>query len=143
VRRKGIRGLSKKQRETILQQVCGVIQDDDAIDPRHYFFNKRKAKDKYRKAFQLCRQVAETLCLVLADGDRLLEELRIVDVVPAPDARRLLVIVGLPVSCVESAAQVEQIMTRLKEQTPRLRAEIARSINRRKTPQLMFEITTK
>jgi hypothetical protein len=51
--------------------------------------------------------------------------------VPAPDARRLLVIVGLPVSCVESAAQVEQIMTRLKEQTPRLRAEIARSISRR------------
>ena len=76
--------LSKKERERILKQVCGVVNEDDAIDPRHYFYNKRKSGNKHRKAFQLCRQVADTLQLVLTDGDPELDGLTIVDVIPAP-----------------------------------------------------------
>ena len=132
--------LSKKQREQLLKQHCGVINDDDAIDPRHYFYNKRKHNRKYRKVFQLCRQVNDTLQMVLTDGNERLG-LAIVDVVPAPDSRRMLVILGLaPGTVVKSAADVEQIMEQLQLETPRLRSEIARTINRKKTPNLVFEI---
>ena len=135
--------LSKTERERVLKQVCGVINDDDAIDPKHYFYNKRKSKNEFRKAHQLCRQVSETLQLVLTGGDPILDGLVVVDVVPAPDARRLLVILGLNRNDVDSASQIESIMGQLQDHVPRLRSEIARSINRRKTPQLTFEITTR
>lgn len=134
--------LSKKQREQLLREHCGVIREDDAIDPRHYFYNKRKSKNKYRKVFQLCRQVSDTLHFVLSESNVALEGLTIVDVIPAPDARRMLVMIGISSErSIESASDVEAIMARLKDDVPRLRAEIARSINRRKTPQLAFEIT--
>lgn len=134
--------LSKKEREQILRQHCGIIRDDDAIDPKHYFCNKRKPRSKHRKAFQLCRQVSDTLQLVLTGGDPVLEGLAVVDVVPAPDSRRMLVILGVDSEVISSATQVEEIMVCLREHTPRLRSEVARSISRRKTPQLVFEITT-
>ena len=133
--------LSKKQREQLLKQHCGVINNDDAIDPRHYFYNKRKHNQKYRKVFQLCRQVADTLQLVLTDGNETLDGLTVVDVVPAPDSRRMLVILALePGIVINSSSKVELIMEQLQLETPRLRAEIARTINRRKTPNLVFEI---
>jgi len=133
--------LSKKQREQLLKQHCGVINSDDAIDPRHYFYNKRKHNRKYRKVFQLCRQVADTLQMVLTDGNEMLEGLTLIDVVPAPDSRRMLVILGLdPGVIIKSATEVELIMEQLQLETPRLRAEIARTINRKKTPNLVFEI---
>ena len=135
--------LSKKERERVLKQSCGIINDDDAIDPRHYFSNKRKSKAKYRKAYQLCRQVADTLQLVLTNGDPELDGLTVLDVVPAPDSRRMLVLLGLPAVQVKSASEVDAIMKRLQTHVPRLRSEIARSINRRKTPQLLFEITAR
>ncbi len=135
--------LSKKDRQRVLKRMCGVINDDDAIDPKHYFYNKRKSKDKYRKAHQLCRQSFETLQLVLTGDDLLLDGLTIVDVVPAPDARRMLVILQLDAEEVHSASQIESIMVGLREHVPRLRSEISRSICRRKTPHLLFEITTK
>lgn len=134
--------LSKKQRERLLKQHCGIINEDDAIDPRHYFYNKRKPNRRHRKAFQLCRQVAETLHLTLTDGVPVLEGLSVVDVVPAPDSRRMLVLVSFGADAkIESAEQVEEIMACLESHIPRLRSEIARSINRKRTPNLVFEIT--
>ncbi len=45
---------------------------------------------------QLCHQVAETLEEVLAEcGDVVLQDLRVLDVEPAPDASRLLVTVAV------------------------------------------------
>ena len=133
--------LSKKERERVMKQMCGVINADDAIDPKHYFYNKRKSKDKYRKAFQLCRQVADTLQLVLIDDDPMLDGLVVIDVVPAPDSRRMLVILRLDADKDVTASEVEEIMKRLRTHVPRLRSEIAQTITRRKTPQLVFEIT--
>lgn len=133
--------LSKKERERVMKQMCGVINGDDAVDPKHYFYNKRKSKDKYRKAFQLCRQVADTLQLVLTDDDPMLDGLVVIDVVPAPDSRRMLVILRLDADKDVTASEVEEIMKRLRTHVPRLRSEIAQTITRRKTPQLVFEIT--
>ncbi len=135
--------LTKKQRERVLKQMCGVINGDDAIDPKHYFYNKRKAKDKYRKAFQLCRQVADTLQLVLTGNDPALDGLSVIDVAPAPDSRRMLVILGVDADENLTATEVDEIMRCLRTHVPRLRSEIAQTITRRKTPQLVFEITVK
>ena len=134
--------LNQRERQILLKKHCGVINSDDAIDPRHYFYNKRKPNRKYRKAYQLCRQVLDTLQLTLATEDEpLLAGLTVVDVVPAPDSSRMLVIlqpgIGELISC---ASQAEQIMKCLDQHRPRLRSEIARSINRRKTPNLIFEL---
>lgn len=133
--------LNKKQREQLLRKHCGTINNDDAIDPRHYFYNKRKSKDKFRKSFQLCRQVADTLHLTLTDGVPELEGLSVIDVVPAPDSRRMLVILAMDASIATSASSVENVMAILQLNIPRLRSEIARSINRKKTPQLIFEVS--
>lgn len=135
--------LSKKERERAMKQMCGVINGDDAIDPKHYFYNKRKSKDKYRKAFQLCRQVADTLQLVLTGNDPMLDGLAVIDVMPAPDSRRMLVLLGLDADESTSASKIREIMECLRMHVPRLRSEIAQTITRRKTPQLAFEITTR
>ena len=132
--------LSKKEREQLLKKHCGVINSDDAIDPKHFFYNKRKAGNQYRKVFQLCRQVESTLHLTLNEGDPYLE-LEVIDVVPAPDSKRMLVIVQPAMgTSIQSATDAEAMMACLRKQVPRLRAEIARSINRRKTPTLIFEL---
>ena len=133
--------LSKREREQLLKKHCGAINSDDAIDPRHYFANKRKHAKKYRKVFQLCRQVSNTLQLVINEGDDRLNDLQVVDVVPAPDSRRLLVLVSVDLSSPLSAGAVDELMMCLQNHIPRLRAEIARAINRRKTPNLVFEFT--
>ena len=53
----------------------------------------------------------------------------------------MLVILGLdPGVSVKSGSEVELIMEQLQQETPRLRAEIARTISRKKTPNLVFEI---
>ena len=132
--------LNKKQRERLLKENCGAINNDDAIDPRHYFYNKRKSKSKFRKIYQLCRQVQETLQLTLSDGHESLHDLTVVDVVPAPDSRRMLVVVELDRKTMPTATQIEELMACLANQVPRLRFEISQTINRRKTPQLIFEL---
>ena len=131
--------LTRKQRERLLRENCGAINDDDAIDPRHYFYNKRKSKSKFRKVYQLCRQVMETLQLVLVNGMDELEDLKVVDVLPAPDSRRLLVVLELDRADMPSTTQVDQWIEILTKEVPRLRFEISQSIHRRKTPQLTFE----
>lgn len=134
-------GLNKKQREKLLRENCGAINEDDAIDPRHYFFNKRKNRSKHRKVYQLCRQVFETLQLAINSIHRKLINVSVVEVLPAPDASRLLVIVSIDcVAAIESASEIEEIVAILNDNTPRMRTEIARAINRRKTPNLVFEI---
>ena len=93
-----------------------------------------------RKAKQLCRQVAETLDLVLSGDcrDDLIQSLHVVSVEPAPNSSRLLVVVtsDLP------AEQYDwhRIMDRLRQQAGRLRAEVAASINRKKVPLLAFHL---
>ena len=134
--------INKKQRERLLKQHCGVINDDDAIDPRHYFYNKRKPNRKFRKTYQLCRQVADTLHMVLRGNDPNLDCISVVDVLPAPDSRRMLVLVCFePGQEKQTASEIEATMAILQSHVPRLRSEIARSINRKKTPNLIFELT--
>ena len=93
-----------------------------------------------RKAKQLCRQVAETLDLVLSGdcSDELLLCLQVISVVPAPNASRMLVTVSADMP--DDGRGHQEILDRLNEQSGRLRAEIAASINRKRVPTLVFQV---
>ena len=138
------RKLNSKVRRQLLAENCGSINDDDSVDPRTWFAPTQAGKHNH-KAWQICRQVADTLQYVLSGtdenhlGDQRLENLEVIAVVPAPDSRRLLVTVGHAVRVPLDAPTVEATLASLKMQIPRLRAEIARSITRRKVPNLSFE----
>ena len=93
-----------------------------------------------RKTLQLCSQVADTLNYVLSGecDDELLQNLQVASVVPAPNASQLLVTV-YPVVAMgpKDAAEVRR---RLLEAVGRLRSEVARSITRKKAPNLLFQV---
>jgi hypothetical protein len=57
----------------------------------------------------------------------------IADVAPAPGCARLLVHVVIP-----SRLCAHAVLCKLREHTPRLRAEVARSICRKRAPDLIF-----
>jgi ribosome-binding factor A len=129
-----------KRTRAELQPHCGEIRDDDGVDPREFFKASRVHKKEDRKARQLCRQVAETLDQIFAGeaSDDVLRGLRIADVLPAPDASRLLVTLaadGPP--DVFDRNVLEERLARFKG---RLRCEVAAAITRRKAPALVFEI---
>ena len=83
-------------------------------------------------------------------GDALLRDLYVADVIPAPDAGRLLVSVsamsGLTSSesdqprDVMSAEQMSQILGRLQGAAPMLRREVACAITRKRAPELLFRV---
>ena len=93
-----------------------------------------------RKTLQMCSQVQRTLDQVLSgelDDDRL-RDLYVSQVTPAPDANRLMVTVS-PLGFAKDFRPSE-VLVRLAECTGRMRSELARAINRKKTPELMFRV---
>jgi ribosome-binding factor A len=94
-----------------------------------------RARHGDRKARQLCRQVQRALNLALADRheDDGLNELFDDDVTPAPDCARLLVHVVIPAS-----RSLTAVMASLRQDTPRLRSEVATAISRKRAPELSF-----
>jgi ribosome-binding factor A len=90
-----------------------------------------------RKDLQLCAQVQETLWYILGStvGDESLADLQVVSVEPLPDATRLLITLSAP-----NDADLADATSRLQDATKAIRAEVAASINRRKTPELTFRV---
>jgi len=93
-----------------------------------------------RKTLQLCRQVEQALNLALAGivDDDVLRELAVIRVEPAPDSGHLAVTVA-PVSATTELTSEEAIAA-LVRASGVLRAEVASSIHRRKTPELFFRL---
>lgn len=108
-----------------------------AVDP-HDPYQSEQTRRPHRKTLQLCSQIQRTLEYVLSGemDDDVLRGLMVQEVRPAPDASRLLVTV-IPL---DEGVSAETILHKLAIASRRLRTEIARSINRRKTPQLTFEV---
>jgi ribosome-binding factor A len=129
-----------KRRRGLLRAHCGELHDDDGVnprdDPREDYFRAYEG----RKAKQLCRQVAETLDMVLSGEchDEILQNLQVVSVDPAPNTSRLLVTVvaDLP----DEQIDRQTILDRLNQHSGRLRYEVAGSIHRRRTPALAFNV---
>ena len=119
---------------------CGRINEDDGIDPHELFKSDRICRKQNRKALQLCRQVADTLGLVLSGDfdDELLHNLQVVSVAPAPDASQLAVTLRADIG--DSNVQVQDIVNRLNRVHGRLRSEVAAAITRKRTPRLIFHV---
>lgn len=92
-----------------------------------------------RKLRQLCKQVERVLSLALGDHpDQLLLDLMVEQVLPWPNASRLLVMVRPSISGTE--IERGEILERLEAAKGELRAIVAETINRKRTPELCFEI---
>lgn len=93
-----------------------------------------------RKTLQMCSQVKRTLDQILSgelDDDRL-RDVYVSEVTPAPDAHCLMVSVS-PLGFAKDF-QPQVVLARLAEHSGHLRSELARAINRKKTPELMFRV---
>lgn len=128
------------QREQMLA-CCGEIQEDDGVDPRHFFKDHSGRNKRDRKTRQLCQQVGRTLSLVLSGefSDEVLQSLMVESVVPAPNASQLLVTVSMA-SGLEDAPDSTVVAQRLELVAGRLRSEVARSISRKRAPGLKFRV---
>lgn len=117
---------------------CDQLGPDDGLDPR---FDDRGLPGRRpgRKSLQLCREVQRTLDAVLTGecDDDVLRDLVVTSVVPAGGGR-LLVRVALAPSGQPRPA--EEVMARLHAVAGRLRSEVAVAVNRRKAPDLVFEV---
>lgn len=91
-----------------------------------------------RKVLQLCRQVARTLDGLLAGEvrDEALHGLKVVSVVPSPDASNLLVTLELPPSAEPRPAST--LPRDLARASGWLRAEVASAITRKRAPNLTY-----
>lgn len=131
--------MKRKPSRKVLESLCGEPGPDDGLDPRE-FFKPAKSRRNSRKDFQLCRQVSETLNYVLSGEcrDEILQRLCVCDVQPQPDATRLLVTVCPVINDVDFDPVLA--IERLQHSIGWLRSEIARSISRRKVPELAFHV---
>jgi ribosome-binding factor A len=129
--------MKRKSSRTNFDSMRGQASPEDGLDPRDYFKPTRQKRDT-RKDWQLCRQVFETLNYVLSGDshDEVLQGLLVSEVVPAPDATRMLV----TVQSLDVVVDPTAILQSLHLAMGRLRAEVARSISRRKVPELAFQI---
>lgn len=112
------------------------IGPGDGLDPR--YDRPEGSRSPGRKTLQLCGQVMETLNGVLAEqADDVLRDLTVVGVAPAGGGRLLVRVTPAP-----SAADIEPavLLETLARAHGLLRSEVASSINRRKAPDLIFEV---
>ncbi|WP_422927710.1 ribosome-binding factor A [Singulisphaera sp. PoT] len=133
----------KKPSWKTLRALCGEVQPEDGIDPREWVRQSGSRQKIKRKALQLCEQVAETIAEVLAADarDDVLRNLQVVEVVPAPDASRLLVTVLVDPPSREATPEV--VLERLSHASGRLRSEVAQAITRRRAPVLAYSVLVK
>ena len=93
-----------------------------------------------RRTLQMCGEVRRTLDLVMTGecDDEVLRGLYVQSVVPAPDAAHLLVTVS-PLDP-RDGTPPHTVLQHLQIFAGKLRTAVAESINRRKAPDLMFNI---
>ncbi|MEL6344594.1 MAG: ribosome-binding factor A [Myxococcota bacterium] len=118
-----------------MQELCEQVGPDDGLEPRARRRSSRANRKTDRKVRQLCGQVNRTLSMALAASrDPILQALTVEDVSPNPDASRLRV----DVRPLDPDLTPQATMARLDAASGRLRAEVARSIQRKRTPNLSF-----
>ncbi len=91
-----------------------------------------------RKTKQLCSQVRRVLEYGVDEALHGEALIAVSDVIPAPDASHLLVLVQ-PLGDT-TAEETEQIQRRLTASSAELRQMVAESINRKKAPSLSFQV---
>jgi len=88
------------------------------------------------KTLRMCSQAADALALALPEcADETLQSLTVLSVAPAPNASRLLVTLGA-----QPPVDLADILGRLERARGFLRGQLAATITRKKTPELIFRI---
>lgn len=130
---------SRKARKRRLPRT-GEVWADDEVDPGVFFGATERSRKANFKALQLCKQVERAASMTLA-GEYESEALAgavVASVEPAPDAARLRVVVvmasGRSLDCLYEARAA------LAGLTAAVRAEVARSIHRKRVPEIVFEL---
>jgi ribosome-binding factor A len=100
------------------------------------FTRNDAGKRNVRKTLQLCRQAQVALSQALSSIDEeAFLDVSIESVQPAPDASHLMVFLVLPKN---ARATVKEVREALQRRGPRLHAEVAASITRKRAPELSF-----
>jgi ribosome-binding factor A len=116
---------------------CAELGPDDGVDPRR-FSRRDGTREAGRKDLQLCRQVADALMFAISGNcdEELLRSVCVLRVEPAPDARRLLVVVTPQLSGDQVGPAA--VLERLAARKGKLRCEVAAAIGRKRAPDLLF-----
>src|SRR5262245_27765938 len=118
----------------------GEVYPDDEADVSRFFGEGERSRKGSFKVLQLCKQVERAATLAL-EGEWTEEALlgaTVASVEPAPDGGRLRVVVVLaPETEVEG---VEPARAALSSLNASFRAEVARSIHRKKVPEIVFDV---
>ena len=111
---------------------CDVLREGDGIDPR---YERSPRRIDNRKALQLCAQVFDILNLTFGQfRDEKLQNLYCESVTPAPDSSHLSV-------KVIARHDPDEVRESLIRANGLIRTEIAAGINRKRTPNLKYEVT--
>jgi ribosome-binding factor A len=139
-----------------MRSLCAEFGEDDGLDPhqasRRFGHGGRihragpglglHRRPVDRKACQLCRQVAVTLDEVFAEcGDAVLQSLRVVSVVPFPDASRLMVTVASVDGKTERTLGSGTVLEHLQRASGHLRCEVAAAVTRKRAPVLVYRLS--
>ncbi len=125
--------------------------EDDSQAPSTHSWRQQRARRARRvesrgrptghKAWQLCRQVAVTLDEVLAEcGDGVLRGLRVVSVVPFPDASRLLVTLTSIDDRPGGVIGAGSVLEHIEHAAGHLRCEVASAVTRKRAPVLVYQL---
>lgn len=131
---------NQRRRSSNIHDHCQSLYEDDGVDPRRYFRSKGfdEAGNKNRR---FCGHIAKTLNVILASsGNPVLAGLFVVDVLPAPNLRRLEVVVDA--TQVEAGLTGETIKIELHGGSHYLRSEVGRAIMRKYVPELFFRLAS-
>lgn len=118
----------------------GNVYPDDETDPKLFFGEAGRAGKANWKALQLCKQVERAAAGTLVDVCEIdsLEGACVASVEPAPDQGRLMVIVILASG--KGALDATAAKTALLRSLPAFREEVARSVHRKRVPEIVFEV---
>jgi len=119
---------------------AGDVYRDDEPDPEVFFGEAVRTRKANFKALQLSKQVERAVSQTLASEwlSDALAGAAVASVEPAPDAGRLLVTVLLDPRA--TGADVGEARAALCAATAVFRAEVARSIHRKRVPELAFDV---
>lgn len=118
----------------------GDVWSDEAPDPERFFGEPDRSRKRNWKVLQLCKQVERSAALTLASDchSDVLVGATVVAVEPAPDSSRLLVRVILAHG--RGGEEAIEARAALRQSAPSFRAEVARSIHRKRAPEIVFDV---
>lgn len=132
--------VSSRRRRGRKSPRTGEVYPDDAVDPARFFGGGDRSRRNSRKVDQLCKQVDRAAASVLAGDcrDECLLGACVAAVQPAPDAARLMVTVVIASGLSEDP--LRDAREALGRSTALFRQEVARSIYRKRVPEIVFDV---